>query len=198
MKKALALGLTLALSLSLLAGCTKPAADPAPTGTTPPAPSATTPAAYTYADTVAWDGQYDVVVIGFGGAGACVHGCLGNGDCVAICPVSAIHMEQGIAVVDRDLCIGCGLCEKTCPNGVIGIMPKRQVVYDRCSNFEFGKAVMDVCKAGCIGCGKCSKTCPSEAITMDNKLAQVDPTKCTACGACVEACPTHCMTMVKK
>ena len=25
---------------------------------------------YTYADTIAWDGQYDVVVIGFGGAGA--------------------------------------------------------------------------------------------------------------------------------
>lgn len=134
----------------------------------------------------------------FGGAGACVHGCLGNGDCVAVCPVSAIHMEQGIAVVDREVCIGCGLCEKTCPNGIIGIMPKRQVVYDRCSNFERGKAVMDVCKVGCIGCGKCSKTCPSEAITMDNFLAQVDPTKCTACGACVEACPTHCMTMVKK
>lgn len=30
----------------------------------------TTAAGYTYADTIAWDGQYDVVVAGFGGAGA--------------------------------------------------------------------------------------------------------------------------------
>ena len=69
MKKALAMVMTLALSLSLLAGCTKPAADPAPTGSAEPTPG-TTPAAYTYADTVAWDGRYDVVVVGFGGAGA--------------------------------------------------------------------------------------------------------------------------------
>lgn len=134
----------------------------------------------------------------FGGAGACVHGCLGNGDCVAVCPEGAIHMEQGIAVIDRALCTGCGLCERTCPNGVIAILPKCQKVYDRCSNFERGKAVMDVCKVGCIGCAKCSKVCPEGAITMDDCLAQVDPTKCTACGACVESCPTHCMTLVKE
>lgn len=134
----------------------------------------------------------------FGGANACIHGCLGNGDCLAVCPEGAITIDKGIAVIDRDLCVGCGLCEKVCPKGVIGILPKRQVVYDRCSNFERGKAVMDVCKVGCIGCTKCSKVCPEEAITMDNSLAQVNPMKCTACGTCVEACPTKCMTMIEK
>lgn len=35
------------------------------------APAATSHSgSYTYADTIAWDGQYDVVVVGFGGAGA--------------------------------------------------------------------------------------------------------------------------------
>ena len=134
----------------------------------------------------------------FGGAGACAFGCLGNGDCVSVCPQQAIRIKKGIAVVDRDACIGCGLCEKVCPNHVIGIFPKKQKVFDRCSNYNRGKAVMDVCKAGCIGCTKCSKVCPEGAITMDNCLAQVNPMKCTGCGTCVESCPTGCMSFTEK
>ena len=72
-----------------------------------------------------------------------------------------------------------------------------QKVFDRCSNPNRGKAVMDVCKAGCIGCTKCSKVCPEGAITMDHSLAQVNPTKCTACGTCVASCPTHCMSFAE-
>jgi len=66
MKKRL---LTFALSASLLAGlcaCQQPAAET-------PAPAASTPVSaevLTYADTVAWDGEYDVVVIGMGFAGS--------------------------------------------------------------------------------------------------------------------------------
>ena len=134
----------------------------------------------------------------FGGTGACAFGCLGNGDCVSVCPQQAIRIDKGIAVVDRDACIGCGLCEKVCPNHVIGIFPKKQKVFDRCSNYNRGKAVMDVCKAGCIGCTKCSKVCPEGAITMDNCLAQVNPMKCTGCGTCVESCPTGCMSFTEK
>ncbi|MEG1858418.1 MAG: RnfABCDGE type electron transport complex subunit B [Pseudoflavonifractor sp.] len=134
----------------------------------------------------------------FGGAGACAYGCLGNGDCVAVCPEHAITIDKGVAVIDREACIGCGLCASTCPKDVIAILPKRQVVYDRCSNPERGKAVMDVCKVGCIGCTKCKQVCPSDAITMEGTLAQVDPTKCTACGTCVASCPTKCMTLVTK
>ena len=133
----------------------------------------------------------------FGGAGACAFGCLGNGDCVAVCPENAITIDKGVAVVNRDLCIGCGLCERSCPNHVIGVRPMSQKVFDRCSNPNRGKAVMDVCKAGCIGCTKCSKVCPEGAITMDHSLAQVNPTKCTACGTCVASCPTHCMSFAE-
>lgn len=75
MKKALALSLAAALSLSLLAGCAaEPVTStiPQPSAEATPAPAPTQAAAepYTYADTVAWDGSYDVVIVGFGGAGA--------------------------------------------------------------------------------------------------------------------------------
>lgn len=68
-KKLIALSLTATLGLSLLAGCSDQNADSTPTpeaGNTPTALAEK----YTYADTIAWDGQYDVIVVGFGGAGA--------------------------------------------------------------------------------------------------------------------------------
>lgn len=55
MKRALAIALCILMAASLF-GCASK--------------STGTPASYTYADTVAWDGEYDVVVVGFGGAGA--------------------------------------------------------------------------------------------------------------------------------
>ena len=71
MKKALSLSLAAALALSLITGCT---ADPAPSQSAQPsgtpAPSQEAHGSYTYADTISWDGQYDVVVVGFGGAGS--------------------------------------------------------------------------------------------------------------------------------
>ncbi len=133
-----------------------------------------------------------------GGPKACSFGCLGFGDCANVCPVGAISIVKGIAVVDRSLCIACGLCEKTCPNHIIHVIPKKQKTFDRCSNPNKGKPVMDVCKAGCIGCTKCAKVCPEGAITMNGDLAHVDADKCTGCGTCVEACPTKSMQFTEQ
>ena len=36
--------------------------------------------------------------------------------CVRKCPVRAIHLVQGVPVVDREKCIGCGACEHVCPS----------------------------------------------------------------------------------
>lgn len=131
-----------------------------------------------------------------GGPKACPYGCLGFGDCANVCPVGAISIVKGIAVVDPKVCIGCGLCSKTCPNHIIHMIPQVQKVFDRCSNPNMGKPVMDACKAGCIGCTKCAKVCPEGAITMEGNLAHVDHSKCTGCGSCVENCPTKSIQFV--
>ena len=44
----------------------------------------------------------------FGGLNACTHGCLGLGDCEAACPYGAIKVCNGVAVVDREACVGSG------------------------------------------------------------------------------------------
>ncbi len=43
--------------------------------------------------------------------------CAGCGICITRCQVHAILDAEGISVVDRPRCIGCGLCVTGCPNG---------------------------------------------------------------------------------
>jgi len=51
--------------------------------------------------------------------------CIGCGACVDICPVQAVTLQDGKAVVDLDWCIGCGVCAVQCPAGVISIRRQR-------------------------------------------------------------------------
>jgi heterodisulfide reductase subunit A len=45
--------------------------------------------------------------------------CNGCGECVKICPVNAIRMENGKAKIDPFQCVGCGACVPVCPVGAI-------------------------------------------------------------------------------
>ena len=45
--------------------------------------------------------------------------CIGCGECVEICPVDALKMEDEIPVVDEDWCIGCGVCATVCNTDAI-------------------------------------------------------------------------------
>lgn len=40
--------------------------------------------------------------------------CVGCGDCVGICPVNAIEIIDGKAVIDAGLCIECEMCITSC------------------------------------------------------------------------------------
>ena len=58
------------------------------------------------------------------------------------------------AVVDRNVCVACGVCMKTCPRGAI-------CVYRGCY------AAVEESK--CVGCGLCAKACPAGCIGMKER-----------------------------
>ncbi|HPP29587.1 MAG TPA: RnfABCDGE type electron transport complex subunit B [bacterium] len=120
----------------------------------------------------------------------CNYGCIGMGDCVKVCPVNAISIdENNLPVIDAEKCIGCGKCVSECPEKIINLIPYDKTIYIACSSHDRGPAVIKICKTGCIGCGKCVRVCPQQAITLQDNLAVIDYTKCDNCGRCVEECP---------
>ncbi len=131
----------------------------------------------------------------YGGDKSCSYGCLGYGDCAAACDRAAITVENGIAVVDAALCGGCGDCAAVCPKNLISVTTQWQAAVVRCHSHDKGGVARKLCKAACIGCMKCQKVCESDAITVSNFLASVDPEKCTACGKCVDVCVQHCIEL---
>jgi Fe-S-cluster-containing hydrogenase component 2 len=46
--------------------------------------------------------------------------CTGCGNCVEICPVKAIKIDDNKAIVSDD-CIECGVCKNSCPVQAITI-----------------------------------------------------------------------------
>lgn len=124
-----------------------------------------------------------------GGPKACAFGCMGFGSCVKVCDFDAIHIVDGIAVVDKEKCVACGKCIKECPKKLIELMPYDKEHAVRCNSSEKGKDVKAVCQAGCIGCKLCEKNCEFDAIHVENNIAHIDYEKCTNCGKCKEKCP---------
>ena len=128
-------------------------------------------------------------VVPNGGSKACTYGCMGYGSCVKACPFDAIHVVNGIAVVDKGKCKACGKCVAVCPRHLIEIIPYKSNYTVNCSSNDKGKDVMSVCSVGCIGCMLCTKQCEFGAITVENNIAHIDYSKCTGCGKCAEKCP---------
>ena len=130
-----------------------------------------------------------------GGAKGCNAGCLGFGSCVAACPFDAIHVVDGIAVVDKEACKACGKCIAACPKHLIELIPYEQKTFVRCNSNAKGKVQLAICQSGCIGCRICEKNCEAGAITVTNFLAHIDADKYTECGVCVEKCPRKIITL---
>lgn len=131
----------------------------------------------------------------YSGETDCQYGCLGDGDCVAVCKFDAMYMDEttGLPVVITDKCTSCGMCAEACPRDIIEMRPKHKrdlKIFVGCLNEDKGGIARKACSVACIGCSKCFDICPKEAITMVNNLAYIDPEYCTLCRKCVPVCPT--------
>jgi Na+-translocating ferredoxin:NAD+ oxidoreductase RNF subunit RnfB len=126
-------------------------------------------------------------------AQACKFGCLGFGDCIRACRFDALHVVDGLAMVDYEKCTGCSACTRACPRNLIEMLPfyYENMMVVACSSEETGKVTRSMCKVGCIGCGLCAKQ--SDIFSVGDNLARVNygkyqPTEQTK-GA-MEKCPT--------
>ncbi|MEI6890595.1 MAG: RnfABCDGE type electron transport complex subunit B [Pontiella sp.] len=97
-----------------------------------------------------------------GGAKGCDYGCLGFGSCARACPFGAIEMKKGLAIVHKDLCVGCENCVAACPKELIIMVPEAAETHVYCNSPEKGAAKRSVCKTACIACRKCVKASGEE------------------------------------
>ena len=73
----------------------------------------------------------------------------------AVLAMPFVEVDPTVSVVDQEQCIGCGLCEASCPFSAIEIFKVRGVGY-KAQNIS----------ASCKGCGVCAAACPQKAIDM--------------------------------
>lgn len=135
------------------------------------------------------------------GIQGCTYGCLGFGDCVRACKYDAIHVINGLAVVDYDKCIGCKACARVCPRNIITMVPfkAQQVLVIACSNKDFGPDVKKVCTVGCIGCKACTRV--NQLFSMQGNLPTIDYDRYSPdqdFGPVLETCPMKALVVIGK
>ncbi len=119
----------------------------------------------------------------------CTYGCVGYGSCVKACNFDAIHIIDGVAVVDKEKCVSCEKCVPACPKSLIEMVPYKARNLVQCHSNDKGKDTRLKCTIGCIACKLCEKACAFDAIHVVDNLAHIDYSKCTNCNKCAEVCP---------
>lgn len=124
-----------------------------------------------------------------GGDKLCPNGCIGLGTCAAACKFDAIHIINGVAAVDYEKCVACGVCVASCPKGIIKLIPYDAKHWVGCASADKGAITKNYCDVGCIGCKICEKACPNGAIKVDGNVASINYELCDGCGLCESKCP---------
>ena len=75
--------------------------------------------------------------------------CQQLGDCMDVCPATAIRrLKSGVVSISKKKCVGCYACVGFCPIAAMFTHPDHVVPFK------------------CIACGKCADECPTEALEI--------------------------------
>lgn len=80
---------------------------------------------------------------------------------------------------------GRGYCNFLCPVGAV-----QNLVHYFSSKLPFVYK-MQVDRQKCIGCKKCVHSCPMQAVTLEDKKAEICLHNCIICGQCAYSCPVQ-------
>lgn len=127
-----------------------------------------------------------------GGGKGCTWGCLGLGDCEAVCDFSAIRMNKyGLPAVDAAKCTACGDCVQICPKDLFSLQSESHRLWIACKNQDVADEGEAHCEVVCTACGRCSADSPEGLISIANNVAVIDYGKNgLASKVAIERCPT--------
>jgi len=127
-----------------------------------------------------------------GGGKECAWGCLGLGDCEAVCNFDALHLDaHGLPVVDADKCAACNDCVEVCPKGLFSLEPVSHRLWVACKNKADGDTAEAACEVACTACGKCVMDAAPGLMRLDGNLAVVNyEGNHLARREAIERCPT--------
>lgn len=71
-----------------------------------------------------------------------------------VCPILTGDWRTNTPLVNKEKCVGCGICVESCPEASMEVVEKR------------GQKKVEIDLDFCKGCGICSQVCPFGAIEM--------------------------------
>ncbi len=127
--------------------------------------------------------------------------CIGCGQCVPQCPVNAIKLVKGRAVIDPNKCIACGSCFSICPVSAISTVME---------SVEVAKPAIDT--TSIVKSSQTAREIYTEEIEpdkgdtaavttdtigkKDTPVPLVDITLCVSCGNCASLCPEDAIEII--